>query len=138
MGHCKYLLVLLLAIFIMFAGCEKEEIEQTDNLDPFGILGQWKLETKTINGITDSSIQCCDYIDFKTDSELNDLKGEFMATGEEYETNGVFELNTLNNLIHFEFDNTQKSYEFRITDNLATFTYFENNQEVIEDWRKQE
>jgi len=40
-------------------------------------------------------------------------------------------------LIHFDFDYTQKSYKFRITDNLATFTYFENNQEVIEHWRKQ-
>ncbi len=36
----------------------------------------------------------------------------------------------------FDFNNTQKSYEFQIKDDLMIFTYSESNQEIIEDWRK--
>ncbi|MBE0637089.1 MAG: hypothetical protein IH598_01045 [Bacteroidales bacterium] len=142
MRHLKFFLVLILSILTVFSSCEKVEkkveIETSDNLEQFGILGKWKLETRTINGITDLSIQCCDYIIFKPDSEPDNLKGEFTASGVGYETNGVFELNPSNSIIYFNYDNSQKSYEFQISDNLTTFTYNENNQEIIEDWRKEE
>lgn len=138
MRNHKFLFILLFSIFTVFAGCEKDEVEQTDNLEQFGIFGQWKLETRVIDGITDLSVECCDYIEFKADNELDDLKGEFKAHGVGYETKGVFELLSSNNTIHFDYNNTQKSYKFQILDDLITFTYSEDNQEIIEDWRKEE
>jgi hypothetical protein len=134
--NLKFLLIALFTILTVLTSCEKDETEQIDNLEQLGIFGQWKLETLTINGITDLSIQCCDYIEFKADSEIGDLKGEFRAYGVGYETNGVFEINTSNTSIQFDYGNTQKSDEFQISDDLIIFTYSDDNQEIIEDWRK--
>ena len=138
MKHLKYLPVVFLIILFVLTSCENDEIEQTDRIEQFGILGQWKLESLTINGITDLSIQCCDYIEFKKDTDSDDLKGEFIAYGVGYETNGVFELITSNNTIQFDYDNKQKVYEFQILDNLIIFKYSDDNQKIIEDWRKVE
>lgn len=138
MKYCKNLSTLLLGIFLLLTSCEKEEIKPTDNLNQIGILGQWKLESRAINGISDLSIQCCDYIIFNTDNNLDDLKGTFMASGVGYETNGEFELITSTNLINLDYDNIQKSYKFQISDSLTTFTYIENNEEIVEYWVKEE
>jgi len=128
----------LVSILTLLSSCKKNESQTPDNLEQFGILGEWKLETRTINGNSDLSVLCCDYIMFKTGNELDDLKGEFEAFGNGYETDGVFELNTVNSIIHFDYDNSQKSYEFQISNNIITFIYDENSQEVIESWRKEE
>ena len=128
--------ILLFTSIILLTGCDKDETEQIDNLEQVGILGQWKLDTRIVNGISSLAIECCDYIKFKTDSGLGDLKGEFRAFGVGYKTNGVFELNTSKNTIQFNYDNTQKLYRLQISDDFITFTYSENNQEIIEDWRK--
>ncbi len=133
----------LIALFTILTGltvlisCEKDDTEQIENLEQFGILGQWKLETRTINGITDLSIQCCDYIEFEADSEIADLKGKFLANGVGYETKGVFEIDTSKTTIQFDYGDTQKSYEFQISEDLIIFSYSEDNLEIIEDWRKE-
>lgn len=144
MKSLKCLSVLLLIIFTVFSSCKKDEIEesnnsnkQTDNLEPIGILGLWKLESRSVNGITDMSIQCCDYIEFNADNELHDLKGLFQASGNGYETNGVFELETANDTIQLVYDNTQKSYGFEISNDLMIFTYSEDSQSITENWRKE-
>lgn len=134
----KNFIVSILSVIILFMSCDNTDIEQTDNLDQSGILGQWKLESISTNGISDLSILCCEYIQFIADDELNDLRGEFTTSGNGSSTNGVFELNTANNTIHFEYDNSQNSYEFHISNNFMSFTYEENNQEIIEGWRKEE
>jgi hypothetical protein len=54
-------------------------------------------------------VECCDYIEFKTDAEINDLIGAFKATGAGYETTGFFEVNTSANTIQFDYNDTQKS-----------------------------
>jgi len=133
--------VLSLAIITVFTSCEKDKehdkIEPSDKLEQFGILGKWGHQSITINGITDMSIRY-DTIEFILDSEINDLKGEFRSKGVGYETNGQFELDTVNKIIHFDFNNTQKSYVFHISDDSMTFTYSEDNIEIIEAWRKEE
>lgn len=136
MRHFRHLFVLL-TILTVFSSCEKDEIEPTDNLEQFGILGKWGLQSITINGITDMSLHY-DTLEFKPDSEISDLKGEFTTSGAGYETNGVFVLNSVNNTIQFDYDDTQKLYEFQISDNLINFAYSEDNHEIIESWRKEE
>lgn len=135
MRHRKYLIVMFLTIFGVFTSCQKDEIDETDSLEQIGILGKWELQSITINGITDMSIRY-DTNEFIKDSEIGDLKGECRSIGAGYETIGQFELDTANNIIHFDFNNTQKSYEFQIKDDIMIFTYSESNQEIIEDWRK--
>ncbi|MFN4764547.1 hypothetical protein ACKGJN_15565 [Gillisia sp. Q332] len=134
----KNLKILFVFTLIAFSSCNKEESEQIDNLEQVGVLGQWKLETRVVNGISSLTVECCDYIEFKTNTEPSDLRGEFRAFGAGYETNGVFELNTSNNTIQFDYDATQKLYGFQIIDDIITFTYSDNNQNIIENWRKDE
>ncbi|MBZ9629964.1 hypothetical protein LB465_04160 [Salegentibacter sp. LM13S] len=138
MEYSRNLKVLFVFTLIAFSSCNKEESEQIDNLEQVGVLGQWKLEIRVVNGISSLAAECCDYIEFQSNSEPNDLIGEFRAFGAGYETNGIFELNTSNNTIQFDYDTTQKSYGFQILDDVITFTYSENNQNISEDWRKEE
>lgn len=138
MKTLKILFILLPISMTVLTSCDKDEVEQADKLEQIGVLGQWKLETRIVNGITGLIAECCDYIEFKTDSEPGDLKGEFRAFGAGYETIGVFELNTSINTIQFAYDDTQKLYGFQITDDFITFTYSEDNDEINEDWRKEE
>lgn len=130
--------ILFVISLLALASCEKEDVQQVDELEQTGVLGQWKFEKRTVDGVSNLTVECCDYIVFETDSDLSDLKGTFRAFGAEYETNGVFELNTSNGTIQFDYNDSQKIYEFQISDDLITFTYSEGNQEVIEDWRKEE
>jgi len=126
----------------VFTSCDKDEendnIEPSDNLEQFGILGRWGLQSITINGITDMIVHF-DTIEFTTGIDGDDLKGEFISSdGAGYVTNGQFELKIVNNIIHFDFNNSQKSYEFHISNDSMTFTYSEGNNKIIEDWRKEE
>lgn len=129
---------MLVFTLITLVGCEKDENEKRDNLQPIGILGQWKLDSRSINGISGLAEECCDYIEFKTDNEPDDFKGEFIAYGTGYETTGVFELNTIEHTIHFDYNDARMSYEYQIFDGLLIFNYLEDDQEIIEDWRKEE
>lgn len=136
-----YLLVFFFITFTVITGCEKnegekEEIEQTDNLNETGFLGQWKLEARSKNNISDLSVECCDYIEFKTDDDLSDLKGAFIATGVGYGTKGDFELKPSDNLIEFNYEDSEKVYEYQMINDVIIFTYLEEGNEVVEDWHK--
>lgn len=135
MKYLKILPVFLLLAFGTIVSCEEEEIEQTDNLDEIGILGKWSLQSLTINGITDLTIRY-DTLLLSTGVHTDDLKGSFESAGPAYETTGLFELDKSNNTIFFDYNNTEKVYEFHISGNSMTFTYFEDSHEFLENWRK--
>ncbi|WP_424003629.1 hypothetical protein [Maribacter sp. IgM3_T14_3] len=120
MSKLKYLLVLSLSIITVFISCEKDEendkIDPSDSLEQHGILGKWRLQALTISGITDMSIRF-DTLEFTGDSELDDLKGEFTRTHVGNDINGIFELDTVNSIIHFDINNTQKSFLGAVSDN---------------------
>ena len=140
MSKLKYLLVLSLSIITVFTSCEKDEenykIEPSDRLEQYGILGKWRLQALTIGGITDMLIRF-DTIEFTGDSELDDLKGEFTRTYVGNDINGIFELDTANSIIHFDINNTQKSFEGAVSDNWLTITYYADSVEILEDWKKE-
>lgn len=122
-------------IVVTLTSCSKENPgQELDALQQIGIPGQWKLEIRLVNGITNLAVKCCDYIDLKTNDQPNDLKGNFTSTGSGYETNGTFELDTIENTILFEFKNKQLLYSYQLDGNVLTFEYSENGQAVIEDW----
>ena len=126
-------------LLVTLTGCEKDNsVSATDQLEQIGILGKWKLEVRTVNNITPLIIQCCDTIAFMRDNEPGDLKGEFRSTGAGYETNGIFEISTVDSTIFFAWNNSQRLYEFQLSGNVLTFEYTEDEQEVSEDWYKVE
>lgn len=134
----SYILFLSTVILFLLSSCEKKEIDQSDKLEQMGVLGKWKLQMRTINGITDLIAPCCDFIEFKADNESGDLKGNFVATSPGNETAGVFEINTAAKTIRFEFNNKQMSYEYFLSETIITFTYWEDELEIIEDWAKED
>ncbi|MFP8487987.1 hypothetical protein ACKGJO_02720 [Gracilimonas sp. Q87] len=128
--------MLFVFTLVTLTSCGVNEAEQMDSLEQTDILGEWKLDSRSVNGISDLSIQCCDYIEFKTDDDPSDLKGEFRSYGVGYETNGLFELKDSDKTIQFVYNDVQRAYEFQLSDDRLTFTYPEDDSEIIEYWRK--
>lgn len=133
--------VLSVLLLLSLTSCDKDERDElalNDNLEQTGILGTWNRTGRIINGITDMIVACCDTIDFKANSEANDLRGEFYAHGLQYERNGSFEINNANDTIVFQYGDTQLSYALALSANRMTFSYSENNANFITDWIKLE
>ena len=142
MERLRFLIVLLVAVTTVCTSCakddEKSKIEPTDNLEQFGILGQWKKVSRVVNGISNLAVECCDYIEFSTDSLPTDLRGVFNSNGIGYETNGVFELDDINASIEFVFNDEQILYGIQISETTIVFDYFENNDSIVEYWNKED
>lgn len=138
----KPLLLTLIFFLILFSACKKVEDEalapnqQTQDKDPlveYGILKEWKLEARSVDGVSDLSIQYCDSIILKSDEIIDDFMGNFTARGLGYEKKGNFKVDTLEKQIYFEYDTILKAYNFRLSDKRLTFSYNENGQ-FIEEW----
>ena len=114
-----------------------DKVDQTDNLQKVGVLGTWKLNSRAINGISSLAVECCDFIKLKSDSLATDLKGFYSAFGVGYEINGQFGLSEAIDTIEFIADGEQKIvYEVQISDSSMVFSYKENNDAIVENWRK--
>ncbi len=132
----------MLWVLITLSSCAKEETAvdpgSTENLDQVGILGKWGLQSITINGITDMIVHY-DSLEFTTGIETNDLIGDFLSSDAiGNETNGQFEIDTINNVILFYVNSSVRSYEYEISANWLALTYSENNINLIEDWIRKE
>ncbi len=136
MLRTNILLILIVISLISLSSCEKKENEVPDNLEKFGILGNWRLQALTINGITDMIVHY-DTLEFTTGNNIDDQKGDFRRVGSGYETIGQFEIDT-DSTILFSYNSKQRLYNFRISNNALTFDYFDEGVEYIEDWSKVE
>ena len=142
MKQLKFCPLLLLWVLITLSSCDKEETAvdpgSTENLDQVGILGKWGLQSITINGITDMIVHY-DSLEFTTGIETNDLIGDFLSSDAIVnETNGQFEIDTINNVILFYVNSSVRSYEYEISANWLALTYSESNINIIEDWIRNE
>ena len=142
MKQLKFCPLLLLWVLITLSSCDKEEADvdpgSTENLDQVGILGKWGLQSITINGITDMIVHY-DSLEFTTGIETNDLIGDFLSSDAiGNETNGQFEIDTINNVILFYVNSSVRSYEYEISANWLALTYSESNINIIEDWIRNE
>ena len=135
MKNPGFLCTLFVFSMMSFTACEKEE--PLDHLEQLGVLGKWKLQTRTINGITGLEILCCDYLDLLPDSEYNDLDGEFKSTGPGYETDGTFRIDESRDTIEFSFNRRQLVYGFHLSKDLMTLSYSEGSGNFMDDWRRQ-
>ena len=137
--NIKFLSLLLAVGLIILTGCAKEEPAQTSELEQLGVLGTWKLETRVANGTTSLAVECCDFIEIKEDSQLDDLNGTFTSYGVGYETNGSLEISWPYDLMIFHFNNDRKSYVYKVEGATLTFNYTdEDEQPIVETWVKEE
>lgn len=137
MRNNKVYAAVLLAFVAITTGCKEEHREPVDPLESMGLLGNWRLQSVTINGITDMIVYY-DTLELTTGLVSDDLIGEFRSVGVGYQTNGQFEINEVHDSIFFFYNNTQKAHPFRVLENSMTFTYFKNSNEFSEDWSKLE
>ena len=140
MIHSRFLLGFILVFLLALTSCKKEEEEvvvvQPDHLEQVGILGAWRLQARTINGITNMSVHF-DTMEFETGSASNDLMGDFRSVRPGSETVGQFEVNTAEQTILFHYNDTQLVYDFQISGNSMTFTFTVDGDEFIEDWSRE-
>lgn len=128
------------ALLMVQISCNKDKkndiCENPDYIEPIGILGKWKLDSREINGISSLGVECCDYLDFYIDDNQNDWNGVFKAYGAGYKLNGVFEMDPSNETIEFSYNENQKIYDYQIVDLSITFSYTENDDSIVEQWCK--
>lgn len=138
----KYFPCFLTLIFLFFS-CKQEEdnsniaAEEQDLLESTNILGDWKLQSRSFNGITSLAIECCEYLEFRSDSILSDYSGNFFAHGTGYQTTGTFEINPDSSLLSFYFSNNHLIYYFEAEDSSLLLRYNDDNQDVVENWVKE-
>jgi hypothetical protein len=126
--------LILIVLILLTAGCSKNEPAPYDALEETGLLDRWEIQKTIVDGIADLSAECCTFIEFNKDSHPDDLKGDFRSYGVGYETNGIFEVNTVNLTILFDYNNKQRSYGFDIEENLLALSYEDEGRQVMETW----
>lgn len=125
----------LLIVFSPFvSSCEEKQVEPNDPLDQIGILGKWKLDSRSVNNISDLSVMCCDYLTFSKSGSNDDLMGHFIASGAGYENDGEFELNTSLDSIAFTRENEVLNYGVLISGERMTYFYQEDGDSITEWW----
>ncbi len=140
MRKLKNMILLGFALLMVQISCNKDTkndiCENPDYLEPIGILGKWKLDSREINGISSLGVECCDYLQFSIDGNPSDWNGVFKAYGAGYELNGVFEMDTSNETIEFSYNENQKIYDYQLVDLSIAFSYTENGDSIVEQWHK--
>jgi hypothetical protein len=124
----------LLSLFI--TSCDKGDTKPPDRLDDVGLYGVWKLELRSINGISGLIAECCDYLEYQTDYDPDDLKGNFKAHGVGYDTPGTFELSSALDTIEFVYLAKKLRCEIHISDDKIRLIFTQNNDIVEEIWTR--
>lgn len=129
--------ITILSAILAFSACKKESdetlpVNKVDKLDDIGILGEWEIESRSINGIDDMLPICCEFLDFQTGSNMEDLNGNVRYLEIDRDIAGKFEIDQANMTIEFIFEDYNYSSKLEIKDNVMHLTY-SNEGLVIED-----
>jgi len=128
----------LLFIALLLPSCERAAFDEEDLLYELGIMGRWEISSRTINGITDLTINCCEFLVLDGDSTSTDLAGQwFYDDGDTLINQGTFVVDTLEGDIQFYSQNSTfsrnyvvVSYDVIYLEHYVGSTYFE------EIWRR--
>lgn len=121
------------------SACNKAIPHSDDLLFDVGLMGEWEISSRTVNGTPDPTVDCCEYLELRGDSVLEDLSGYwFYDDGDTVQTEGTFTVDTLEGDIQFYHQNSSftrnyvvVSYDVIYLEHYAGSTYFE------EIWRRQ-
>ena len=132
--------IMLLAVFLMAFQCEEDILIQEDDLAATGILGKWEISNESVNGISDLSVKCCRFIEFREDGNIADLEGSFTYR-DELETiyEGTFVLDPPKQQIIFKRNDRETlvyNYTMNSSQDYLTFTYSDGNSDIVEGWEK--
>ena len=59
------------------SACNKAIPHSDDLLFDVGLLGEWEISSRTANGAPDPTVDCCEYLELRGDSVLEDLISRF-------------------------------------------------------------
>lgn len=129
--------ITILSAIVAFSSCKKEDneplpVNKVDKLDEIGILGEWEIESRVINGIDDMLPICCEFLDFQTGSNKDDFNGNMRYAEIDRDIAGKFEIDQANMTIEFIFEDYNYPSNLEIKDNVMHLTY-SNEGLVIED-----
>lgn len=137
----KVIIGILVFVGILFS-CQEEENslnneEIQDLLENTKLIGDWKLESRSIDNITSLAVECCDFLEFRTDSIKDDYIGKFFAHGVGYQAIGIFEVDIDSSLVNFIYDSGSHVYYYESQDSSVYFRYQQNGQLIEENWIKE-
>ena len=130
---------LLLALFLMAFQCEEDILIQEDDLSATGILGKWEIANESVNGISDMSVKCCRFIEFRDDENEKDLRGSLAYTEFDMIYEGTFTVDPPAQQIVFEqddFETVVYNYTISSSGDYLTFTYRDGDSDIEEGWVK--
>lgn len=136
----KYLRFLLLAPLLMAFTCDEDTDINYDNLNELGIFGEWEINSETIDGISDLTVQCCRFIEFLPDSNNEDFSGLFNYSVQPTQSyDGIFTVDPTNQVITFQREGNEEvmySYTINNSQDTLSFTFTENEAVFEQDWVK--
>lgn len=135
-----YLRLLLVLPLLMAFQCNDDDALMEDRLNDTGLLGTWEINDEINNNISDLLPRCCQFFEFLTDDNKEDLSGQFMFTddlGQDYQ--GVFSLNESNQTIRFQRDGNEDlvyDYDINAVQDYLRFTFTEGSSQINQGWVK--
>ena len=132
-------LLFLLSFFWTLTGCNKAIPNSDEQLFDTGLLGAWEISSRTINGTPNPAVDCCEYLELRGDSVLEDFSGLwFFDDGDTVQNEGNFTVDTAERDIQFYHQNRTftrnyvvVSYDVIYLEHDLGSTFFE------EIWRRQ-
>jgi len=114
---------------------QKHIITNQDKLTPFFILGNWEIQSQSINNHSDLAAKCCRYIYFNPDNNPIDSIGSIS-----YIENGDTIIGSFmvidQNTIKTEFDFDIKTILFTVKNQVLSLNYLQNRNTISENWIK--
>lgn len=132
---------LLFSCFILWtlSSCNKAIPHSDDLLFDLGLMGEWEISSRTVNGITDLSVQCCEFLELSSDSISNDLNGFwFYDDGFDTINEGTFTVDTLEGDIQFYNQNSSFTRNFVVVSYDVIYLEYNVGSTYFEEiWRRQ-
>jgi hypothetical protein len=121
------------------SACNKAIPHSDDLLFDVGLMGEWEISSRTVNGTPDPTVDCCEYLELRGDSVLEDLSGFwFYDDGDTVQTEGTFTVDTLEGDIQFFHQNSYFSLGYVVVSYDVIYLKQSLGSGLVEEiWRRQ-
>lgn len=133
----KTKIILSLFLSLTFLGCTEDE--SVDVLTSINVIGKWEIESRFTNNISNMAVLCCEFIEFKTDDNIEDYAGQFKSESFGLTNEGTFDVNVTDNTILIDLGNRQILCDYSINADKLNLIYTDENNDTIDEiWKKVE
>ncbi len=121
------------------SACNKAIPHSDDLLFDVGLMGEWEISSRTVNGTPDPTVDCCEYLELRGDSVLEDLSGFwFYDDGDTVQNEGTFTVDTLEGDIQFFHQNSYFSLGYVVVSYDVIYLKQSLGSGLVEEiWRRQ-